>query len=119
MPKPLKAPSLARSVPKPLKVPSLARSVPKPLSIFALATVRPSLVATSHPRPSLARSVPKPLSIFAVGTSAGPCCEVISLNIRCSHFGPALSLPAVLVKKSESEVRVIFWSLNFLKLEYN
>ena len=67
----------------------------KPLSIFALATVRPSLVATSHPRPRLARSVPKPLSIFAVGTSAGPCCEVISLNLRCSHFGPALSLPAV------------------------
>ena len=29
MPKPLKVPSLARSVPKPLKVPSLARSVPK------------------------------------------------------------------------------------------
>ena len=106
-------PSLARSVPKPLKVPSLARSVPKPLSIFALATVRPSLVATSHPRPSLARSVPKPLSIFAVGTSAGPCCEVISLNLRCSHFGPALSLPAVPANdplptscESESEVKV-------------
>ena len=33
MPKPLKVPSLARSVPKPLKVPSLARSVPKPLLI--------------------------------------------------------------------------------------
>ena len=48
MPKPLKAPSLARSVPKPLKVPSLARSVPKPLNIL-----------------SLARSVHKPLSIFA------------------------------------------------------
>ena len=31
--KPLKVPSLARSVPKPLKVPSLARSVPKPLLI--------------------------------------------------------------------------------------
>ena len=29
--KPLKVPSLARSVPKPLKVPSLARSVLKPL----------------------------------------------------------------------------------------
>ena len=33
MPKPLKVPSLARSVAKPLKVPSLARSVPKPLLI--------------------------------------------------------------------------------------
>ena len=30
LPKPLKVPSLARSVPKPLKVPSLSRSVPKP-----------------------------------------------------------------------------------------
>ena len=34
MPKPLKVPSLARSVPKPLKVPSLARSVPKPLKVL-------------------------------------------------------------------------------------
>ena len=34
---------------KALKVLSLARSVPKPLSIVAVATVRPSLVATSHP----------------------------------------------------------------------
>ena len=42
--KPLKVPSLARSVPKPLKVPSLARSVSKPLKV-----------------PSLARSVRKPL----------------------------------------------------------
>ena len=42
--KPLKVPSLARSVPKPLKVPSLARSVHKPLKV-----------------PSLARSVVKPL----------------------------------------------------------
>ena len=42
--KPLKVPSLARSVPKPLKVPSLARSVHKPLKV-----------------PSLARSVLKPL----------------------------------------------------------
>ena len=33
MPKPLKVPSLARSVPKPLKVPTLARSVPKPLKV--------------------------------------------------------------------------------------
>ena len=49
MTKPLKVPSLARSVPKPLKVPSLARSVLKPLK-----------------EPSLARSVPKPLSIFAL-----------------------------------------------------
>ena len=46
MPKPLKVPSLARSVPQPLKVPSLARSVPKPLKV-----------------PGLARSVPKPLLI--------------------------------------------------------
>ena len=35
--KPLKVPSLARSVPKPLKVPSLARSVPKPLNVPSLA----------------------------------------------------------------------------------
>ena len=33
MPKPLKVPSLARSVLKPLKAPSLARSVPKPLKV--------------------------------------------------------------------------------------
>ena len=33
MPKPLKVPSLARSVQKPQKVPSLARSVPKPLMV--------------------------------------------------------------------------------------
>ena len=33
MPKPLKDPSLARSVQKPLKVPSLARSVLKPLKV--------------------------------------------------------------------------------------
>ena len=33
MPKPLKVPSLARSVQKPLKVPSLARSVLKPLKV--------------------------------------------------------------------------------------
>ena len=46
MPKPLKVPSLARSVPKPVKMPSLARSVAKPLKV-----------------PSLARSVPKPLLI--------------------------------------------------------
>jgi len=46
MPKPLKVPSVARSVPKPIKVPSLARSVPKPLKV-----------------PSLARFVPKPLLI--------------------------------------------------------
>ena len=49
MPKPIKVPSLARSVSKPLKVPSLARSVPKPLKVS-----------------SLARSVPKPLSILAI-----------------------------------------------------
>ena len=46
VPKPLKVPSLARSVLKPLKVPSLARSVPKPLKVS-----------------SLARSVPKPLCL--------------------------------------------------------
>ena len=46
MPKPLKGPSLARSVPKPLKVPSYARSVPKPLKVL-----------------SLERSVPKPLKV--------------------------------------------------------
>ena len=50
MPKPLKGPSLARSVPKPLKVPSLARSVPKPLKV-----------------PSLARSVRKPLKVGQEG----------------------------------------------------
>ena len=33
MPKPLKVPSLARSVQKPEKVSSLARSVPKPLMV--------------------------------------------------------------------------------------
>ena len=44
--KPLKVPSLARSVPMPLKMPSLARSMPKPLKV-----------------PSLARSVPKRLLI--------------------------------------------------------
>ena len=44
MPKPLKVPSLARSVPKPLRV----RSVPKPLKV-----------------PSLARSVPKPPKVFS------------------------------------------------------
>ena len=33
MPKPLKVPSLARSVPKPLKEPSLARSVLKPFKM--------------------------------------------------------------------------------------
>ena len=35
--KPIKVPSLARSVPKPLQVPSLARSVPKPLKEPSLA----------------------------------------------------------------------------------
>ena len=45
-PKPLKVPSLARSVPRPLKVPSLARSVSKPIKV-----------------PSLARSVPMPLKV--------------------------------------------------------
>ena len=44
--KPLKVPSLVRSVPKPLKVPSLARSISKPLKVL-----------------SLARSVPKPLKV--------------------------------------------------------
>ena len=44
--KPLKVPSLGRSVPKLLKVPSLARSVSKPLKV-----------------PSLARYVPKPLKV--------------------------------------------------------
>ena len=45
MPKPLKVPSLARSVPKPLKVPSLARSVTKPLKVvdFFLRFIRFSL----------------------------------------------------------------------------
>ena len=45
MPKPLKVPSLTRSVPKPLRV----RSVPKPLKV-----------------PSLARSVPKPLKVSSL-----------------------------------------------------
>ena len=57
--KPLKVPSLARSVPKPLKVPSLARSVPKPLKMPSLARS----VAKPLKVPSLARSVPKPLLI--------------------------------------------------------
>merc|ERR1712081_2216 len=53
MGKPLKVPSLARSVIKPLKVPSLARSVPKPLKVSSLArsVLKPLKV------PSLARSV--------------------------------------------------------------
>ena len=54
--KPLKVPSLARSVPKPLKVPSLARSVPKPLKVPSLARSVPKPLKV----PSLARSVPKP-----------------------------------------------------------
>ena len=62
MSKPLKVPSLARSVPKPLKVPSLARSVPKPLKVPSLLRSVPTPLKV----PSLARSVPKPLSIFAL-----------------------------------------------------
>ena len=61
--KPLKVPSLARSVQKPLKVPSLARSVPKPLKV-------PSSVPEPLKVPSLARSLPKPLSIFGRSRSA-------------------------------------------------
>ena len=53
MPKPLKVPSLARSVPKPLNVPSLARFVPKPLK-----------------EPSLARSVLKPFKKEQEGEGA-------------------------------------------------
>ena len=60
-------------------MPSLARSVPKPLSIFALATVRPSLVATSHPRPSLARSVLKPLKVPSLARSVPKPLKVPSL----------------------------------------
>ena len=52
--KPLKVPSLARSVPKPLKVPSLARSVPKPLN-----------------EPSLARSVLKSFKMEEEGEGEG------------------------------------------------
>ena len=52
--KPLKGPSLARSVPKPLKGPSLARSVPKPLKV-----------------PSLARSVPKAFKMGQEGEGEG------------------------------------------------
>ena len=59
MPKPLKVPSLARSVPKPVKVPSLARSVPMPLKVPSLARYVPKPLKV----PSLARSVPKPLLI--------------------------------------------------------
>ena len=55
--KPLKVPSLARSVSKPLKVPSLALSVPNPLKVLSLArSVHKPLKV-----PSLARSVLKPL----------------------------------------------------------
>ena len=82
MPKPLKVPSLARSVPKPLslnadsrctraffnlralKVPSLARSVPKPLKVPSLARSVPKPLK----EPSLARSVLKP---FIVGSVLG------------------------------------------------
>ena len=57
MPKPLKAPSLARSVPKPLKVPSFACSVPKHLNVLCLVRSVPKPLKV----PNLARSVPKPL----------------------------------------------------------
>ena len=53
--KPLKVPSLARSLPKPLRV----RSVPKPLKVPSLA--RP--VQKPLKVPSLARSVLKPLNV--------------------------------------------------------
>ena len=70
MTKPLKVPSLARSVPKPLKVPSLARSVLKPLKEPTLARFVPKplslgLQASLNLRLK-ARSVPKLLSSFAV-----------------------------------------------------
>ena len=61
--KPLKVPSLARSVPKPLKVPTLARSVQKPLKVPSLASSVPKPLKV----PSLARSVPKPRLGKAVG----------------------------------------------------
>ena len=54
MQKLLKVPRLA--VPKPLKVPSLARSVPKPLKVPSLACSGHKLLKVH----SLARSVPKP-----------------------------------------------------------
>ena len=63
VPKPLKGPSLARSVPKPLKGPSLARSVPKPLKVPSLARSVPKPLKV----PSLARSVPKPLKVGQEG----------------------------------------------------
>ena len=48
MPKPLKVPSLARSVPKPLKVPSLARSGPKLCVGEAGVSLREHLVTDSQ-----------------------------------------------------------------------
>ena len=49
-------------VPKPLKVPSLARSVPKSLKVRLVLHV----LCQSLKVPSLARSVPKPLLIWRV-----------------------------------------------------
>ena len=74
MPKPLKGPSLARSVPKPLKGPSLARSVPKPLKVPSLARSVPKPLKV----PSLARSVPKPLKVGQEGEGRGrQCCSYV------------------------------------------
>ena len=79
--KPLKVPSLARSVPKPLKVPSLARSVHKPLKVPSLARS----VLKPLKEPSLARSVPKPLSIFALRHVQCPSHSQSSLPTSYSH----------------------------------
>ena len=98
--KPLKVPSLARSVPKPLKVPSLARSVPKPLNVPSLArSVQKPLKV-----PSLARSVPKPLKMGqAQACERGEGGEPVHPS-RCGSSLFRSSLPTSYSPSCESEV---------------
>ena len=83
VPKPLKGPSLARSVPKPLKVPSLARSVSKALKGPSLARSVPKPLKG----PSLARSVPKPLKV--------PSCDELKWNE--ANFGSLIFMKLLYV----------------------
>ena len=94
--KPLKVPSLARSVPKPLKVPSLASSVPKLLKV-----------------PSFASSVPKPLLIVPRCRLPPPAVKERSDWLRIVMRELLRELLCELLRELLRELLIRFWYFIF------